>query len=115
VPKTYTNLRSIPLSQIQKDFLIGAILGDSCLYKESKTPRLTIAHSIKQLSYFNYKLNLLFHYIVQQDILKEKFNLDSKIKFSKYYYLTFNKENTIKVSKLCEPYIINEMKYKFLL
>lgn len=197
MPKIYNNLRSINLSQFQKDFLVGTILGDGCLYKEYKTPKLIISHSTKQIDYFNYKINIFTPFIINtpkiytsktrnsttiqastvthpdflyyynlfyndkkyissnlidhitplslaiwiqddgslnsvnlrmatqsftyndhlllQNILKIKFNLETKIKFCKYYYLTFDKENTIKISKLCKPFIINSMKYKFLL
>lgn len=52
-----------------------------------------------------------------QYMLKTNFDIRSKVceyerDEKKYYYLSMNKENTIKASKLVEPYFVDCMKYK---
>jgi len=72
-----------------------------------------------------YNVNLRLHTegfteednIKLQSILKTNFNLRSKVcKFNRdnkeYCYLSFNKENTIKMSNLVEQYFTESMKYK---
>lgn len=54
------------------------------------------------------------------DIIKDKFNISSKVSQTnrkngkKYYHLTFNKENSIKLTNLIKPYILDSMKYKLI-
>jgi hypothetical protein len=55
------------------------------------------------------------------DAILNKFGIASKIKNSNssstgilYYFLTFNKENTIKISKLISPFIHKSMDYKIM-
>jgi len=197
VERKYYHLRQVPLTQKQKEFVIGSLLGDGHISK-GKLKRFAVCHGEKQLDYLKYKKDLLsnfittdihktiqktrnstlysittighkdfefFHNLFYKDkkIIKEelinlitpysiaiwfmddgntrKYNMKlctesftkeenevlTKIfdKFDiicnvykynnrekKYYYLTFNKENSIKLSKLIKPYIIPSMGYK---
>jgi len=48
-------------------------------------------------------------------MIKNKFNIDSKVlKSNKYYYLSFNKENSIKLTELINDDVIPSMKYKLI-
>ncbi len=51
-----------------------------------------------------------------RDILLSKFGLESKVlsyyRGSFYYYLFFNKENSIKMGRMISPYVVECMRYK---
>lgn len=54
-----------------------------------------------------------------QNAIYVNFNISSKVceynnRNKKYYYLSFNKKNGIKLTKLIKPYVIDCMKYKLL-
>lgn len=58
-----------------------------------------------------------------RSIIKDNFNIDSYVysftrkRYNKEYNysnITFNKENSIKLTKLIEPYVISSMKYKLI-
>lgn len=53
--------KNIPITQIQKEFIIGCVLGDGSLIKDKGciNPRFTCEHSIKQKEYAYYKYNIL--------------------------------------------------------
>jgi transposase len=56
---------------------------------------------------------------ILQDIIKVKFGINAKICFynrngKKYNYLSFNKRNSILLTKILRPYIIESMLYKLL-
>lgn len=56
-------------------------------------------------------------HLVLKDMFKIKFDLNVKIceytrRNSKYYYLSFNKKNTLKLEEIVKPYILDCMKYK---
>lgn len=53
--------KSIPITQIQKEFIIGCVLGDGSLIKEkaSINPRFNCEHGIKQKEYAYYKYEIL--------------------------------------------------------
>jgi len=86
---------------------------------------LSLAVWIMDDGSLNKNVNLRFHtegfseteQKILQNILKIKFDIKSKIcKFNRnnkeYYYLSLNKENTVKISKLVEKYFVQCMKYK---
>jgi recombination protein RecA len=54
-----------------------------------------------------------------QFMLKVKFDIDSKIHEykrlnNKYYYMSFNKNNSIKMTEIITPYVVDNMKYKLI-
>jgi hypothetical protein len=57
----FDELRTIPFSDIHKSVILGSILGDGSLIKQSKSKnaRLQIGHCTKQLGYLNWKKELL--------------------------------------------------------
>lgn len=61
----YNDLRNIPLNELQKEFIVGTVLGDSCLHKDNENSnyKLSFSHSIKQQEYFNWKVNILSPFI----------------------------------------------------
>jgi len=59
----YDHLRKIPITNIQKEFIFGTLLGDSCLYKDNVNYRLSFGHCKKQQEYFNWKVNILSPFI----------------------------------------------------
>jgi len=198
--RKYAHLRKVPLTQIQKEFIVGTLLGDGYLGKQNI---LEIKHSHKQLKYLLHKKEIMSNYVnyirehkknlnitekeytcwslhtiklnelyffrklfyennkkvVKRDIIrfltpfamaiwymddgwrnknsmkissesfteKEhlllkdmiKINFDINVKLCKYKrnekeynYLSFNKRNSILLTKLIKPYIIESMKYK---
>jgi ubiquinol-cytochrome c reductase cytochrome b subunit len=201
----YDNLRTIPLTSIQKQFVVGHLLGDGCLYKDRKNSlyKLSISQKKAHSQYFHWKREILnpfvnswrenvdkrknsimlnattichpefqvftnffytenrtkivpknleeyftplalavwimddgslnqkvnmristmsFNYndhVVLQNYLKNVFGLDCKImnykyKNKQYYQITFNKENTQKLSNIIRPYIVDCMEYKIM-
>jgi hypothetical protein len=204
--KKYEILRSIPINQEQKDLIYGTVLGDGCLYKDSKNGnfKLSFGQCEKQKDYFLWKVQKLDPYInnwrrsvdkrgnsimyqtttichpelnsianyfydknrkkhipndidnfltpiglavwimddgwlsaktsigiatmgfnydenvILQNALKNVFDIDSKVvqhkyKTKLYYKIVLNKENTIKASEISKPYVVDCMKYKFIL
>lgn len=197
--RKYYGLRKIPLSQKQKEFIIGTMLGDGSIASSGKFKRLSLGHSIKQVKYllwkkdimgnlinnvyrqtqttrnstilhcctighqdfnFFYKLfyknnkkiirDELAHYITpfsmavwymddgsakkycmkistegftkkENEILQHIVNANFKIKCKvceynnrgkKYYYLSFNKKNSILLCNLIDEHVIDSMRYK---
>lgn len=192
---SYDHLRSIPLSQFQLDFLIGHILGDGSIIKDSTFPRIAFNHKIQHKEYFDHKISIMQPFvqktrtsidkrgnstmlqassishpdfspllslfydqnkIIKPDLINfltpislafwamddgnlkynvnfrlathsfsleentllkdmlAKFNLYPNVRsHSKYFYLYFDKVNTIKLKSIVEPYIIPSMNYKF--
>lgn len=192
--RKYFHLRQIPLTQVQREFIIGTLLGDGSLVNTGKFKRLTMGHSVKQLEYllwkkeilgelvrriykqvqisrnsiimhcatighqdFDFFYNLFYNvkkvikpeletyltpfgmavwymddgsakeYCVKlctegfskeentilQYIIFKKFNIRCKIySYSGYYYLAFNKKNSILLCSLIKKYVIKSMQYK---
>lgn len=53
--KKFDILRETPLNAIQKQFLVGKVLGDGCLYREGNGKyKLSFGHSLKQEEYFHW-------------------------------------------------------------
>lgn len=54
-------------------------------------------------------------HLILKEILKNNFNLNAKIiKYGKYYRLRFSVSETVKLSSLIEPFMIEKMNYKIL-
>ena len=45
----------IPLTSLQKEYIIGFLLGDSCIERNGRNCRIRFDHSIKQLDYLRWK------------------------------------------------------------
>lgn len=58
--RKYAHLRKVPLTNIQKEFIVGTLLGDAYL---APSNRLELKHSIKQLSYLLHKKEIMSNYI----------------------------------------------------
>lgn len=203
--RKYDILRQTPINSIQKQFIVGCLLGDGCLYKDNKKQnfKLSFGHCEKQEQYFHYKISIMDPFInnyrknvdkrgnsimlqtttichqdlnmfgnmfynearekiipdnldifltplalaiwVQDDgnlknnvnmricsqgftkiqneklkqYLKTCFDLNCKVveykyKNKLYYFISFNKENTQKLSNIIRPYVIESMKYKIM-
>jgi len=57
----FQDIRNTPMSDHQKSVIVGSLLGDGCLKlaPHSKNARLTMGHSITQLTYLEWKNNIL--------------------------------------------------------
>lgn len=203
--KKYDDLRNISLTKIQKQFVVGHLLGDGCLYKDSEHSnyKLSLSQKKDHAQYFHWKREMLspfvnswrenidkrknsimlnattichpdfnffadsfykinrtkivpsnleeyftplalavwimddgnlnekvnmriatmsfsYHdHIILQNYLKNIFAINCNImnynyKEKQYYQITFNKENTQKLSDIIRPYIVNCMSYKIM-
>lgn len=201
--RKYTNLKTIPLTELQKELIVGSCLGDASLIKNQRriTSYFKVAHCEKQKDYLLYKktifnnivnnitknidkrgnsimygFNTLSHpefnfyrdlfydnnikiikpeignyltsfglaiwfmddgsrgktnytiatdgftekeNIILTDILKTNFNIEAKVcnftrKNKTYYYLYINKHNSLIMSNVIKPYIVDCMKYKLI-
>lgn len=63
--RKYDIIRCTPLNSIQKQFLVGTLLGDGCLYKDGKKSnyKLSFGHCKKQEQYFHHKIFLMDPFI----------------------------------------------------
>jgi hypothetical protein len=63
--RKYDILRETPINTIQKQFLIGCILGDGCLYKDSENSnyKLSFGHCKAQEQYFHWKIMMMDPFI----------------------------------------------------
>jgi transposase-like protein len=201
VERKYYHLRQVPLTKKQKEFIIGSLLGDGHI-DNSKTKRFVVNHCEKQMSYLEYKKDILNNYVNKlrknakqksrnsttynlttighnefnilhrlfynntkkvikdelcnyftpyimaiwfmddgssrkydmkistegftkkeneklRDMIYVNFGISCKVceynnRDKKYYYLSFNKKNSIKLCELIKPYIIPSMMYKLL-
>jgi hypothetical protein len=55
-------LKATPFNKKQQEFIVGTMLGDGCIRKSGKIPRLCIVHSKKFEQYFFWKLSQLDRY-----------------------------------------------------
>lgn len=65
VGRKYDILRASPLNSIQKQFLVGTLLGDGCLFKHSKNGNynLSFSHCQAQEQYFHWKIAIMDPFI----------------------------------------------------
>lgn len=65
IGRKYDILRETPINTIQKQFLIGCVLGDGCLYRDGKNSnfKLSFGHCKKQEEYFHWKIALMDPFI----------------------------------------------------
>lgn len=65
VGRKYDILRETPINTIQKQVLVGTILGDGCLYKDSKNSnyKLSFSHCETQEQYFHWKIAMFDPFI----------------------------------------------------
>lgn len=197
--RKYYGLRKVPLTNKQREFVIGTLLGDGCIGTSGKFKRLQMRQSIKQIDYLLWKKDVMenltnnvykqvqknrnstivhcstighqdfnfFHKlfysnnkkIIRDEIINHltpfamavwymddgsskpycmkistegftkkeneilqhailcNFNIRCKVceynnRGKKYYYLSFNKKNSILLCNLIDEYIIDSMKYK---
>lgn len=70
----YDELREVSFSTTQKSVVLGSILGDGSLIKNSKSKnaRLQIGHCAKQIEYLRWKKRLLDPFIKTPPVLAEK-------------------------------------------
>ena len=74
------------LNNEQKALIIGTLLGDGCIEKRHKNPRLRIDHSVAQKEYVFWKYNILKDIVTREpQILYEKDKRSGKI-FSRWYF-----------------------------
>jgi len=59
--RRYNHLRAIPINYVQKQILVGMLLGDGCLYRDGKNSlyKLSFGHCKKQKQYFHWKISML--------------------------------------------------------
>ena len=83
--KLITGNKPIKLTQKQKEVVFGSLLGDMYCgkLKNSKNPSFKIEHSIKQLNYLKYKLNILSNLLTDSEI-KIYNRLDKRFKNPNY-------------------------------
>lgn len=60
--RKYELLKQTPFSKINKEFIVGTLLGDGCIRKSGKIPRLCLVHSKKHEQYFHWKLAQMDRY-----------------------------------------------------
>jgi predicted DNA-binding protein YlxM (UPF0122 family) len=57
--RRYEILKQTPFNKKQKEFITGTLLGDGCIRKSGKLPRLCLVHSKKYEQYFHWKISQL--------------------------------------------------------
>lgn len=60
--RKYDILKASPFTHKNKEFIVGTMLGDGCIRKSGKIPRLCIVHSKKFELYFHWKIAQLDKY-----------------------------------------------------
>jgi len=63
--RKYDILRQTPINSIQRQFLVGTLLGDGCLYRDGKNSnfKLSIAQCEAQEQYFHWKIAMMDPFI----------------------------------------------------
>lgn len=63
--RKYDILRQSPINSIQKQFLVGTLLGDGCLYKDTSNGnyKLSFGHCEAQEQYFHWKIAVMDPFI----------------------------------------------------
>lgn len=63
--RKYDILRETPLNSVQKQFLVGTLLGDGCLYKDTSKSnfKLSFGHCEEQEQYFHWKIAMMDPFI----------------------------------------------------
>lgn len=63
--RKYNHLRATPINFVQKQVLVGTVLGDGCLYKDGKRSnfKLSFGHCKKQEQYFHWKVAMFDPFI----------------------------------------------------
>lgn len=59
--RKYNLLRAVPFNKKHKEFIVGHMLGDGCIYRDGKNSlyKMTISHSNKQEQYFHWKIAIM--------------------------------------------------------
>lgn len=65
INRKYDVIRQTPINTIQKQFLVGTLLGDGCLYKDNKNSnyKLSFSHCEAQEQYFHWKIAMMDPFI----------------------------------------------------
>lgn len=70
--RKYVHLRKVPLTRIQREFIVGTLLGDGYL----RNNVLEIKHSVKQINYLLWKKDIMSNYVnyirEHKEIIKSK-------------------------------------------
>lgn len=63
--RKYDILRQTPINSLQKQFIVGTLLGDGCLHKDSTNGnyKLSFSHCIAQEQYFHWKVAIMDPFI----------------------------------------------------
>jgi hypothetical protein len=63
--RKYDILRQTPINSIQKQIIVGGLLGDGCLYKDTKNSnfKYSFGHCLAQEQYFHWKVAMLDPFI----------------------------------------------------
>lgn len=63
--RKYDILRQTPINSIQKQFIVGTLLGDGCLYKDNINSnfKLSFGHQEKHSEYFHWKIAMMDPFI----------------------------------------------------
>lgn len=65
--------KTLKLSELQRQVLVGTLLGDGCLetQNQGRTYRLKIEHSFSQKSYVDWKYEIFKNWVLTEPIVKE--------------------------------------------
>lgn len=63
--RKYDILREVPINKIQKEFIVGTVLGDGCLYRDSAKSnfKLSFGHCEEQKEYLEWKITQMSPFI----------------------------------------------------
>lgn len=57
--KRANHLKSLPIPPLQKEVILGTLMGDGCLYQQTSFHRLSLCHCEKQFDYIEWKRKIL--------------------------------------------------------
>lgn len=65
ISRKYDIIRETPINSVQKQILVGTLLGDGCLYRDSNKSnyKLSFGHCKKQEQYFHWKMIMMDPFI----------------------------------------------------
>ena len=80
----------ISLNEVQKEVLVGTIIGDGCLFKstEGSQARLSLSHSLAQKEYFYYKYEIMKPIIRTAPYERSWFDKRTKKEYSEVKFQT---------------------------
>jgi len=65
--------KTLKLSELQKEVLVGTLLGDGCLETQNngRTYRLKVEHSLQQKDYVDWKYNIFKNWVLSEPKIRE--------------------------------------------